>query len=95
MSDNKGTFLAFILGGLIGAAAGILYAPKSGKETRKNIKKLGEEIADKAGDMSNDFKETCRKLYEEGQEKVSCGKDKISEVFEAGKKAFKEFSKKD
>ncbi|MDR2645396.1 MAG: YtxH domain-containing protein [Endomicrobium sp.] len=87
MSDNKDTLLAFILGGLIGAALGVLYAPKSGKETRREIKRFGEDVADKVKDLGEDLTEKGRKVYEDG-------KDKISEVFEAGKKAFEGYIRK-
>jgi gas vesicle protein len=81
VSDNKDTLLAFILGGLIGAAVGVLYAPKSGKETRRDIRRFNEDVADKVKDLGEDLTDKGRKIYEEG-------KDKMSEVFEAGKKAF-------
>jgi len=93
MNNNRDTFWAFILGGLLGTALGVLYAPKSGKETRNNIKKLSREIVDKVkvSDLNDDFKETSRKLYEEG-----CSiKDKISGAFKAWKKAFEELNKKE
>ncbi|MDR3307185.1 MAG: YtxH domain-containing protein [Endomicrobium sp.] len=80
-NNNKDTLFAFILGGLIGAALGILYAPKSGKETRRDIKRFSEDVADTVKDLGEDLTEKGRKIYEEG-------KDKINEVFEAGKKAF-------
>ncbi|MDR2811766.1 MAG: YtxH domain-containing protein [Endomicrobium sp.] len=54
MNDNKDTLLVFILGGLIGAALGVLYAPKSGKETRQDIKKFSEDVADKVKDLGED-----------------------------------------
>jgi len=95
MNDNRDILWAFILGGLLGATLGVLYAPKSGKETRSKIKELGEEIADKVSDLSDDFKETSRKLYEEGRNKIYSSKDKIGEAFKAGKKTFEELSKKD
>jgi gas vesicle protein len=78
MSDNKKNALwAFILGGLVGTVIGVLYAPKSGKETRQNIKKLGEEITDTVSDLSEDFAEAGRKVYEEGKERILSEKDKI------------------
>ena len=93
MSDNKDTFLVFLLGGIVGAAIGILYAPKSGKETRKNIKRLSEDIVDNVNDFSEDIAKAGKKIYEQGREKVLSNKDKISEAFDAGKKAFEKYSK--
>lgn len=95
MCDKRDTLAAFILGGIIGAALGILYAPRSGRETRYNIKRMSEDIADSVGDLGDEMKETGRKIYEEGREKVMTGKDKISEAFEAGKKAFEKYKKED
>jgi len=92
MCDNKkDTLLAFILGGVIGAAIGILYAPKSGRETRYNLKRMGEEFADTVSEFGEDIKEAGRKVYADGREKVLSGKDKINEAFEAGKKAFEKY----
>ncbi|MDR2192319.1 MAG: YtxH domain-containing protein [Endomicrobium sp.] len=92
MCDNKDTLFAFLLGGIIGAALGILYAPKSGRETRYNLKKMGEDFADTVNDLSGEVKDAGRKVYAEGKEKVMSGKDKISEAFEAGKKAFEKYA---
>jgi gas vesicle protein len=57
MDDNKkaGSFMkGTMLGVLIGAVAGVLFAPKSGKETREDIKKTAKDVAKKAGDMYED-----------------------------------------
>lgn len=53
-------FGAFLVGGLIGAVLGLLFAPRSGKETR-------EMISDKAQDYWGEGME----LYESGRAKVS------------------------
>ena len=46
MSDNEGgSFLWFLAGLGIGAAVGILYAPKSGGEVRQRIWEVAEEGA--------------------------------------------------
>jgi gas vesicle protein len=47
ISFLKGLFI----GAIAGAAAGILLAPKSGKETQEDIKKLAKEYKEKAVDM--------------------------------------------
>lgn len=66
-------FGAFLLGGLVGAVIGLLFAPRSGKETR-------DLIVDKAGDYWGEAGE----LYETGKEKAtevySTGREKVTEI---------------
>ncbi len=40
-----------VLGAIGGAISGILLAPKSGKQTREDIKKLAEDLGDKAEEV--------------------------------------------
>lgn len=47
MSKSSNTLLALVLGGAIGAAAGILYAPDKGSKTRKNLSKKAKKEQDK------------------------------------------------
>ena len=47
-SDNGGFFSGLLVGGAIGAIAGILFAPKAGKETRETIMSDSDEILSKA-----------------------------------------------
>lgn len=39
MSQEKSFLRGLLLGGLVGAVAALLYAPKSGKEMRRDIKR--------------------------------------------------------
>ena len=47
MADNDGSGILWFLAGLgIGAAVGILYAPKSGEETRQQLRDAAEQGRD-------------------------------------------------
>ncbi len=59
-------FGAFLLGGLVGATLGLLFAPKSGRETR-------EDIAAKAEEFWGEGIE----IYQTGREKVSESGDQL------------------
>jgi len=69
---NSGeTILAFILGGLIGATLGILFAPKSGKETRERLKVLAEDLSEKAGDLIDEGKDKVEGLVADAKERFT------------------------
>jgi gas vesicle protein len=71
MSENNtdfGTFLAgFLIGGLIGAAVALLYAPQSGEETRTIIKEKSIELKDKASETAEDARARAEKALEEAK----------------------------
>jgi gas vesicle protein len=46
--NTKNSFSAFVFGGLIGAAVGLLYAPHAGEKTRKILMDNGQVVKDKA-----------------------------------------------
>lgn len=46
----KGLFVGFLVGGIAGALAALLYAPKSGKELRGDIRKRTDELTGEVGD---------------------------------------------
>src|SRR5215207_8844280 len=45
---TKNSFRAFVFGGLVGAAVGLLYAPHAGEKTRKILVNNGQVVKDKA-----------------------------------------------
>ena len=47
----------FLAGAAIGAAAALLYAPKSGVQTRKDILKFSKKAVDRYGDLQDDVRE--------------------------------------
>ncbi len=57
MSENNNDLIVgFIIGGLIGVTLGILFAPKSGKETRADIARKAKEgykqVSEKVGEAT-------------------------------------------
>lgn len=75
MRDDKGAILtAFILGGIAGAVAGLLLAPKSGKETR-------EDLCDWMDDAVTKGKDTLEVVGENIREGVNTGKAKLNKAF--------------
>ena len=67
---SAGKFLAgFLVGGAIGAVAGILLAPKSGEETREMIAKTSSEIYGKTEDSLKEIKEKAEVVVDDLQKK--------------------------
>lgn len=65
MSDRNGDLLkGLLIGGLIGAVVGILFAPKSGKETREDIARTAEDLLLRAKDEYERAVEKSRAAYE-------------------------------
>ena len=63
--NKNGDFIAgLVVGGLIGAVIGILYAPRSGRETREEIGKKADELLTKAKEEYDLAVEKSRKAYE-------------------------------
>lgn len=80
----------FVVGGLIGAAFAILYAPKSGKETREGIRHSAEELLEKAKEQ---YEETSREIEElVGREKelYAGKKEKLKKALAAGVETYKQ-----
>ncbi len=79
-----------LVGGLIGAAVGILYAPKSGKATRDDIRDSAEELLEKA---KRQYEEAYRKIEElahREKESIIGRKERLQKALEAGVEAFKQ-----
>lgn len=107
-NDHGGGFLAFLqgllLGGLIGAAIGILKAPQSGDETRAIIRERSEQARDeleqavlearlRAQDIVNDAKARAEEIQEQSQKLVQEQRERIEAAADAGRKAYEEGKK--
>jgi gas vesicle protein len=95
MADNNvGSRVSFFLVGLgIGALVGILFAPKSGDETRDYLSSKADEGRDYAQKKARELRERAEDLIERSKEIMSRQKDALSTAVEAGKDTYKRESK--
>ncbi|MHB8909810.1 MAG: YtxH domain-containing protein [Syntrophales bacterium] len=78
-----------VIGGLIGAALGILYAPRSGKETREEISRSTEELLKKTKAQYEEICGKIEKLADQEKELLLEKKVKIKKAIEAGAEVLK------
>ena len=86
--DNKLSF--FFLGLGLGVAVGILFAPKSGSETRELIRSKANESGDYIRRQSGQIRESAGQLIDRGRAVLNRQKDTLSDAVEAGKQAYRE-----
>jgi gas vesicle protein len=94
MADNVGSKVSFFLVGLgIGALVGILFAPKSGEETRDYLTSKADEGREYAQKKARELRERAEDLIERSKEIMARQKDAISTAVDAGKETYKRESK--
>jgi gas vesicle protein len=87
--NNAGSRVSFFLVGLgIGALVGILFAPKSGEETREYLTSKADEGRDYAQKKARELRERAEDLIERSKEIMAKQKDSLSSAVEAGKDAY-------
>ena len=87
--DNVGSKVSYFLVGLgIGALVGILFAPKSGEETREYLTSKADEGRDYAQKKARELRERAEDLIERSKEIMARQKDSLSSAVEAGKDAY-------
>lgn len=91
MSDKDGnSFLWFLAGLGFGAIAGILYAPRSGSETREALRSRAEEGRDYVRDRARQAREQATGWADRGREMLNQQKEQFRSAYEAGKQAYQE-----
>jgi len=90
MADNvgsKGSYFLVALG--IGALVGVLFAPKSGEETRKYLAEKADEGKEFAQKKARELRERADDLIERGKETALRHKETISAAVEGARDAYR------
>jgi gas vesicle protein len=88
--DEDNNLGYFFLGLGLGVAVGILFAPKSGEETREYIKSKTNEGADFVKRRSTELRDAASDALDKGKESLRKQKDTLSAAVEAGKQAYRD-----
>ena len=87
--NNGGKFaLGALIAGAVGYVAGILTAPKSGKETRADLKRKATEIKDEASKRVNSAKNEAAKKGNELKDQADELVERAGNAIEGAKEGF-------
>jgi gas vesicle protein len=101
-SGASSVILAFLLGGLTGAALALLYAPRSGKETRdllgermRETAERGRELRDQAIGRGRALVDEAQQYVERQKQELENRKERFTAAVEAGRQAYREEKQKE
>ena len=84
MSRGNGEKFLYMLAGMgLGAGVALLFAPKSGRETRRYLSRLAREGRERVLDTGEEFVDRGKKVYEHGKAVV----DEAMEFVDRGRRA--------
>lgn len=81
-NQGSNTLAWFLTGAIIGATAALLYAPRSGKETRQFLTDKAQQGKDAVTETSDTIVEASRDMFERGRKLV----EDAADLFERGRK---------
>ncbi|MBI2680985.1 MAG: YtxH domain-containing protein [Candidatus Solibacter usitatus] len=80
----------FVLGVGVGVVVGLLFAPKTGEETRELLKSKADEGKEYLKKRGSELRVTAEEVLERGRDVVGRQKDTLAEAVAAGKQAYRE-----
>ena len=97
-------FRGFLIGGILGALAGIFFAPKSGKQLRSDVKEKGSEVLEvleegkeiyadarkRAKEIIDEARRQAKELKREADRHLSEARQKAKEILARGENVEKE-----
>ena len=91
MADrDSNSFLWFLAGLGIGAVVGVLYAPRSGDETREVLLSKAQEGRERVRQQARRVREQAGDWMDRGRDVISQQKDQFRAAYEAGRQAYHE-----
>ena len=90
MAEESSKFSYFAFGLGLGLAMGVLFAPKSGEETRDYLRVKADEGKDYLRQRSEDIRSQAGDLVDRGKTVVGRQRDHLSAAVEAGKQAYRD-----
>ncbi len=84
-NNNSGLFMVgVVLGGMVGTVTGLLLAPRSGRETRRIIKKSADALPEMAEDLSSTVQLQADRLSDSAQKNWDETLIRLKEAIAAG-----------
>jgi len=71
MADTRDFMFGVVIGGVIGAAAALLYAPQAGTETRVMLKDKATEAKEKTEELAHQAKVRAMEMKEQAQARAT------------------------
>lgn len=87
---DKNGFSSFLLGLGVGVAIGMLFAPKSGQETRDYLKSKAGEGTDFLKQRGADIGQSASEWVDRGKEAIGRQKETLADAMEAGRQAYRD-----
>jgi gas vesicle protein len=80
--------VSFLIGAMVGGGIALLTAPKSGKKTREQLKRMAEDAKDKAEDYYDEMKDKAAEATGKVQGYCQEAKRTVDSTVDAAKKTF-------
>jgi gas vesicle protein len=91
MSDRDGNSFVWFLAGLgIGAVVGVLYAPRSGEETRDVLLSKAQEGSERVRSQARKARDQAEDWMERGRDVVNQQKEQLRSAYDASRQAYRE-----
>jgi gas vesicle protein len=87
---DKNGLSSFLLGLGVGVGIGMLFAPKSGQETREILKNKAGEGTEYLKQRGTEFKQSASEWVDKGKDALNRQRDNLADAVEAGRQAYRD-----